>query len=169
MQSHCRINDKRGIQITLSAVIGIVIGVIAVVILFNLGANMFYLLVPTSQEELQAKGTLQDIKELAYGLTFGETKSLKIENPQGWWIVGFDKEKKTLISTWLGNKESQRPATCEKEHCICICKKSTNCVKNAACIDVKKPLYKGGEPAFLKIEFGIINITNHDNFYEISV
>ena len=141
-------------NITLETVIGITLGILAISILFYLGAKIFSFLFPQSQEELQAHGLLDMLYNKLEVLSIGETtdEGILLESPKGWWLVSFDINKETIIEEMWGSVDLKKPDECFENNCICICKKVTNCIKDSVCKKFKKPLYHKGRPAYIRIE-----------------
>jgi hypothetical protein len=85
-----------------------ILGVIAVVLLFLLAFKLAGIMRQNTQYE-QAKYTMSLIEEAISSVKDGETKTVFVESPKGWYLVAFRKEL------------TDKPVMCGSEDCFCLC------------------------------------------------
>jgi len=148
--------DKRGFELTLKTVLGMVIGVICLLILAGFISRLISGAV--NQDEQNARqimlgenGILAEIRRINAGWQANE-QGFFVANPTGWYLFGF-----------AGEEFVKTPNMCAGQRCICICQKVAidtgdnqlkRCDKNAAC-GIVENLKAFGK---IKIEAGGISL-----------
>ncbi len=163
--------DKRGLEISLNFIIGVIIGILCVIPLLYLGSTLMDIFFSSPQEVLQAQGTLDLLQNSIEPLYIDESTSqpLLIYAPAGWWLLGFDKESKTYVGMF--DKEVEPSKECEKKICACICKDAADCTKNSVCKEIEKPLITNHKNIAMQIQkYGTqLKITNKEKAYGVEI
>jgi hypothetical protein len=108
----------------------------------------------------KASKTVDTVVEHIKQVQPGQTQTIVITNPTGWWLVYFNENINQ-------NKEGfDRPGSFWNKKTICICK--THACNVKACREIDKPITIAGSPLVMKIEIMNLNVTNQGTFYDVA-
>lgn len=147
--------NKRGTLMLLEQIIKLIVAVIVITLIIYAGVVLFRSYFG-SQEELQAKGTLDDIIITLSETGEAETSELFIMAPSGWSIVAFD-------ASHNKNADFYKPSI-RQPNIVCLCKKKC---KSEFCRVIDMPLKQEDKLANIKIRIMKLWINNQNTYYKI--
>lgn len=150
--------DKRGMNISLEVLLGIIIAIPLVILLFYLGSSIASIFFGSEQAILKAQGNLENIIE-----AINYEKEFLFQSVSGWFFISSSKtmkDGKVILST-----------ECENENCVCICPKKfvgkVDCSKKGQCETIKKPLLENDLLVYRKATLSKFKITKKEDSYKL--
>lgn len=154
--------DKRGL-LMLEQIIKLLIAVIVISLIIYAGVTLFRTYIGRPGE-MKAKGTLNKVVQtLEKANESGITEKLLIYTPKGWYIVAFDSDQNE-------NHKFKKPSVMFNKNCVCVCQGGLirKICRSEICREIKMPLKKVNEQAFIKIEIKEIWIANMKTQWDVS-
>lgn len=123
--------NKRGVDLMAKTIVEIIIAVIVVGLLFYASYVLFrnYF---GNQQDSQATGMLEDIKETIDTANLNEEKTISMLAPKAWHLLSFDGENNF-------NNKFEKPDIYYMRNCICLCKDA----KCKICFETSVPAKTG--------------------------